>query len=100
MINTLNKSLIIAILVISTFFSGINVDSAGAQNTSTDPAASRRLIVSSPYLKFGRVTAEDGLSKPIMVCELFIKTGTGYFGSARETVDLNDGYFRFNKMWR
>ena len=41
--NTLYKSLTIAILVISTFISGINVDLAGAQNTSADPAASRRL---------------------------------------------------------
>ena len=77
MMNTLNKTLTIAILVISTFISGINVDLVGPQNTAAGPAASRRLIVSSPYLNFGRVTAEDGLSKPIIVGELFMKTGGG-----------------------
>ena len=75
MINTLNKSLNFAILVISNFISGIYVDLAGAQNTSSDPAASRRLIVSGPYLKFGRLTTKDGLSKPIIIYELFTKAG-------------------------
>ena len=100
MMNTLNKTLTIAILVISTFISGINVDLVGPQNTAAGPAASRRLIVSSPYLNFGRVTAEDGLSKPIIVGELFMKTGTGYFGSARESVDRDEGFFLFDKIRR
>ena len=58
MMNILNKYLTITNLVISTLISGIYVDLAGAQNTSTDPAASRCLadIFSSPYLKFGRLT--------------------------------------------
>jgi ligand-binding sensor domain-containing protein len=64
MMNTLYKSLTIAILVISTFISGINVDLVGAQNTAAGPAASQRLadIVSSQYLEFGRLATEDGLS--------------------------------------
>ena len=102
MMNTLNKTLTIAILVISTFISGINVDLVGPQNTAADPAASRCLadIFSSPYLKFGRLTAEDGLSKPIMVGELFMKTGTGYFGSARESVNRDEGFLLFDQIWR
>jgi len=100
MMNTLNKTLTIAILVISTFISGINVDLVGPQNTAAGPAASRRLIVSSPYLNFGRVTAEDGLSKPIIVGELFMKTGTGYFGSARESVNRDEGFLLFDQIWR
>ena len=100
MMNTLNKTLTIAILVISTFISGINVDLVGPQNTAAGPAASRRLIVSSPYLNYGRVTAEDGLSKPIIVGELFMKTGTGYFGSARESVNRDEGFLLFDQIWR
>ena len=36
--NNLHKSLIIGFLAVSIFISGINVDLAGAQNTSADPA--------------------------------------------------------------
>ena len=100
MMNTLNKTLTIAILVISTFISGINVDLVGPQNTAAGPAASRRLIVSSPYLNFGRLTNEDGFSKPIIVGELFMKTGTGYFGSARESVNRDEGFLLFDQIWR
>ena len=35
-----------------------------------------------------------------MVCELFMKTGTGYFGSARESVDRDEGFFLFDKIRR
>ena len=100
MMNTLHKSLIIATLIISTFISGVNVDLFGPQNTAADQEASRRFIVSSPYLNFGRVAAEDGLSQPIIVGELFMKTGTGYFGSARESSDLADKFFLFEKLRR
>jgi PAS domain S-box-containing protein len=64
MMNTLHKFLTIAFLAASIFISGLNVDFVGAQNAAVDPAASRRPadLQLSPYLRFGRVTAEDGLS--------------------------------------
>ena len=64
MMNTLQKSLTIAILAASIFIFGLDVDFAGAQDTAAGTAASRRPadIVLSPYLKFGRLTSEDGLS--------------------------------------
>jgi len=64
MINILHKSLSIMILAVSFFLLGLNVDFAGAQDTAVGTAASRRPadIVLSPYLKFGRLTSEDGLS--------------------------------------
>ncbi len=64
MMNTLHKSLTIAFLAVSIFISGLSVDFAGAQDTSAGTATSRRPadIVLSPYLKFGRLTSEDGLS--------------------------------------
>jgi ligand-binding sensor domain-containing protein len=61
MMNTLHKSLTIAFLAVSILISaGLNVDFVGAQNT----AASRRPadLLQSRYLRFGRITAEDGLS--------------------------------------
>ena len=100
--DTLNKYLTIALPAIFIFILGLSVDFVGAQNTSADPAASRRLadIVSNLYLNFGPVTTEDGLSKPIIVGELLIKTGTGYFGTARESDDLDNGFFLFDKIRR
>ena len=62
--STVHKSLTIAFLVVSIFISGLSVDFVGAQNTSADQAASRRPadLTLSPYLKFRRLTTEDGLS--------------------------------------
>jgi hypothetical protein len=64
MMNTLPKSLTIAILAVSIFISGLTVDFVGAQNTAAGTAASRRPadLLQSRYLRFGRITAEDGLS--------------------------------------
>lgn len=64
MIITQPKSLTIAFLVISIIISGLNVDLVGAQNTAVGPATTRRPAdqLLSPYIKFGRLTAEDGLS--------------------------------------
>jgi hypothetical protein len=64
MMNTLHKSLTIAILTVFIFISGLTVDFVGAQNTIASPAASRRPadLLQSRYLRFGRITAEDGLS--------------------------------------
>jgi hypothetical protein len=61
--NTLPKSLTIAILAVSILISGLTVDFAGAQNTAAGATASRRPEdqLLSPYLRFGRLTAEDGL---------------------------------------
>jgi len=43
--NTLPKSLAVAILAVFIFISGLTVDFAGAQNTPVDPSA-RRLLAS------------------------------------------------------
>ena len=63
MMNTLHKFLVIAILTVFIFISGLNVNFAGAQNTAVGTTASRRPEdqLLSPYLRFGRLTAEDGL---------------------------------------
>ena len=63
-IKALHKSLSIAILSISIFILGLSVDFAGAQNMAAGPAASRPLAdpLLSRYLRFGRLTSEDGLS--------------------------------------
>ena len=62
--NTLPKSLIITFLAVSILISGLTVDFAGAQNTAVGTTASRRPEdqLLSPYLRFGRLTSEDGLS--------------------------------------
>ena len=62
--NTLPKSLTIAFLAVFIFISGFNVDLIGAQNTAVGTAASRHPadLLESRYIKFGRFTAEDGLS--------------------------------------
>ena len=64
MMNTLPKSLTIAFLAVSILISGLNTNFVGAQNTAENPAASRRPanLVLSRYLRFDRLTAEDGLS--------------------------------------
>ena len=64
MMNTLHKPLTIAILAVFIFISGLNVDFAGAQNTAADAVASRRSSDHplSRFLRFGRLTAEEGLS--------------------------------------
>ena len=62
--NTLHKSLTIAFLAVSIFISGLTVDFAGAQDTAAGTAASRRSgdPLLSRYLRFGRLTTEEGLS--------------------------------------
>ena len=64
MMNTPHKSLAIAFLAVSIFISGLTVEFVGAQNTALGTAASRRPadLVLSRYLRFGRLTTEDGLS--------------------------------------
>ena len=64
MLNTLHKPLTIAILAVSIFISGSNVDLISAQNTVVGPAIARRTVdlTLSQYLKFRRLTAADGLS--------------------------------------
>ena len=64
MMNTLPKSLTIAFLAISVLISGPNVDPVCAQDTAEAPVSFRRPadLLLSRYLKFGRLTAEDGLS--------------------------------------
>ena len=64
MMSTLHKSLTIAFLAVSIFISGLTVDFAGAQDTAAGTAASRRSgdPLLSRYLRFGRLTTEEGLS--------------------------------------
>ena len=64
MLNTLHRSLTIAFLAVSILFSGLTVDFAGAFDTAAGTAASRRHmdLTLSPYLKFRRLTTEDGLA--------------------------------------
>jgi ligand-binding sensor domain-containing protein len=64
LMNTLPKSLTVAFLAVFIFISGFNVDPVGAQNTAAGTAASRSPadFLQSRYLRFGRLTAEDGLS--------------------------------------
>ena len=64
MMNTLPKSLTIAFLAVFIFILGLTVDFVGAQNTAAGPASARRPadLLLSKYLRFGRLTAEDGLS--------------------------------------
>ena len=62
--NTLHKSLTIAFLAVSIFIGGLSIDSVYAQDTAAGRAASRRPDnpLLSRYLRFGRLTSEDGLS--------------------------------------
>ncbi len=90
MMNSLHKSLTIAFLAISIFISGLNVNFVGAQNTAVDPAASRRPadLLLSPYLRFGRLTAEDGLSSD----QIFNLTQDNLGSTCvKETADTSQG---------
>jgi hypothetical protein len=82
--NTLHKSLTIAFLAGSFFLLGLNVDFAGAQDTAVSPAATRRSAdpLLSPYLKFRRLTAEDGLSSNQTWNLAQDKHGFMWFGTA------------------
>ena len=64
MMNTLHNSLIIAFLAISIFISGLTVDLVSAQNTAEGAVSARRPadLLQSRYLRFGRLTSDDGLS--------------------------------------
>ena len=63
LMSTLHKSLTIAFLAVSIVISGPNVDPVGAQESVVGTKASRRPVdlTLSPYLKFRRLTTEDGL---------------------------------------
>jgi len=62
--NTLSKSLTVTFLTVFIFISGLTVDLVSAQNTAVGAAASRHPadLLQSQYLRFGRITAENGLS--------------------------------------
>jgi PAS domain S-box-containing protein len=62
--NTLHKSLSTMILAVFIFISGLTGDFIGAQDTAVIKATSRRSadLLLSRYLRFGRLTTEDGLS--------------------------------------
>jgi hypothetical protein len=64
MMNTLPKSLTIAFLAVSILISGLTVDFGGAQNTAAGTVETQRSAdqLLSRYLRFGRITADDGLS--------------------------------------
>jgi ligand-binding sensor domain-containing protein len=64
MMNILHKSLTMAFLAVFIFSLGINVDFLSAQNTVAGPAVSRhpRDLTTSRYVKFRRITTEEGLS--------------------------------------
>jgi len=82
--NILHKSLTITFLAISIFISGLTVDFAGAQNTAVSTVASRRSAdqVLNRYLKFGRLTAEDGLSNVQITGIAQDNLGFIWFGTA------------------
>jgi hypothetical protein len=64
MMNTLYHFLTIAFLAVSLFISGLTVDIVSAQDTAEDAASARRPadLLQSRYLRFGRLTSDDGLS--------------------------------------
>jgi PAS domain S-box-containing protein len=81
--NILPKSLTIAILAVSILISGLSVDFAGAQNTAASTTASRRPEdqLLSPYLRFGRFTAQDGLSSDQIRAVVQDKRGFMWFAT-------------------
>ena len=86
MMNTLLKSLIITFLAVSILISagpGLTVDFVGAQNTAASTTASRRPEdqLLSPYLKFSRLTSEDGLSSDQTRNVFQDKRGLMWFGT-------------------
>jgi PAS domain S-box-containing protein len=64
LMNTLPKSLAVAILTVFIFISGLSVDFVGAQDTAEGSVSDRRPadLLLSKYLRFGRITTENGLS--------------------------------------
>ena len=64
MLNTLHKYLTIAFLAVSIFISGVTVDFASAQDKAAGTAETQRSAdpLLSRYLRFDRLTTEDGLS--------------------------------------
>jgi ligand-binding sensor domain-containing protein len=84
MMNILPKFLAVAILTVCIFISGLTVDFVGAQNKAAGTAASRRPAdqLLSPYIKFGRLTAEDGLSNIQIRGITQDKNGFMWFGTA------------------
>jgi len=84
LMNTLHKFLTIVFLAVSIFISGLTVDFVDAQNTAEDPTASRRPVdlILSPYLKFRRLTSEDGLSSDQTWDLAQDKHGFMWFGTA------------------
>ena len=61
---TVQNPLTIVLLAISIIISGVSSDFVGAQDTEADPVVSRRPDAPLPgrYLRFGRLTTEEGLS--------------------------------------
>ena len=84
MMKTLHKSLTITFLAVSIFISGVTVDFVGAQDTAAGNAASRRSVdpLLSAYLKFRRLTTEDGLSSNQTFNIAQDKHGFMWFGTA------------------
>jgi hypothetical protein len=64
LMNTLHTFLTIAFMAVSFLIPGFIVDLVGAQNTAVIKETSRHSAdpLLSRYLKFGRITTEDGLS--------------------------------------
>ena len=62
--HNLHKSLIIGFLAVSIFISGLPVNLVSAQNKAAGTAATQRSedLLLSQYLRFNRLTSEDGLS--------------------------------------
>jgi len=83
-IDTLHKSLPIAFLAVFFFIPKFCVDFASAQNTAVDPAPVRHTVdpTLSSYLKFWRLTTEDGLSNNQVFGIVQDQYGFMWFGSA------------------
>ncbi|MBL0712715.1 MAG: response regulator, partial [Desulfosarcina sp.] len=83
MMSTLHRFLTIAFLAASIFISGLTVDFVGVQNTAAGMAASRRPadLLQNRYLRFGRLTAEDGLSNDQLRAVVQDNRGFMWFGT-------------------
>ena len=84
MMNTLPKSLVITFLLVSILISGLTVDIARAQDTAVDSTASQHPAdpLQSRYIKFARLTAEDGLSGNQVLGVAQDERGFIWFGTA------------------
>ena len=82
--NLIQKSLAITYFLVFIFTTGLSIDSVCAQDRSADQVASRRLadVISSPYLKFDRLTIEDGRSSNKIWAVVQDHQGFMWFGTA------------------